>query len=344
MLRKIFIALLIIGAIATYFLYDKYQAVTAPNVPAELKNEYVYIPTNSTFQEVVNSLFENKQIIDTTSFKDIASWMSYIRPSMRAGRYKLTPGWSNRELVRHLRGGKQAPINLVISKGRFPNDIAGAAAKFIEEDSATISQLFQNQNFIKEKGYTDETLMSLFIPNTYQVFWNTNAEDFFKRMVKEHTKFWLKNDRETKAKEINFTKEDVYTLASIIEQETNKNEEKARIAGVFLNRIKKGMRLEADPTAKFATGDFGARRVLNRHIQYDSPYNTYKYAGLPPGPISFASISSIDAVLNAESHDYIFYCAKVDAPGYHAFAKTLAGHNRNARAYRKWLNSQGIYK
>ncbi|HFB99774.1 MAG TPA: endolytic transglycosylase MltG, partial [Phaeodactylibacter sp.] len=205
-------------------------------------------------------------------------------------------------------------------------------------------QLAHNQEFINKLGFKKETLISLFIPNTYEFFWNTNAKQFFEKMKKEQGIFWKKNNREKKAADLNMTKAEVYTLASIVERETNQNDEKKRIAGVYLNRLKKGILLQADPTVVFATRDFAARRVLNRHINFDSPYNTYKYAGLPPGPISMASISSIDAVLNAEKHSYLYFCAKPDNSGHHAFAKTLAGHNRNANKFRNWLNKQRIMR
>jgi len=333
MKKKIFIALLLIGAVVGFFLWGKYTAISSPNVPAELKNNIVEIPTNSTFSEVVNILLENEQLIDTISFREVAEMMSYKKTTMRSGRYKIKSNWSNRSLITHLRGGKQATVKVVLNTGRFVEDIASKAAKTIEADSADISQLFHNQSVISEKGYTDETLMSLFIPNTYEFFWNTNAEKFLEKMIKEHNVFWKKNNREKKAAALNMSKEEVYTLASIVERETNAKSEKPRIAGVYLNRLKKGMLLQADPTAVFATRDFTARRVLNKHINFDSPYNTYKYVGLPPGPISIASISSIDAVLNAESHEYIFFCAKPDNSGLHAFAKTLSGHNRNANKF-----------
>ena len=341
MIKNILLVLIVVGGVAGFFLWGK---VKSPNVPADLKNIFVEIPTNSTFPEVVDILFKNNQILDTASFSQVADWMSYKKPKMRAGRFRLQSNWSNRELIGHLRAGKQSPVKVVLSTGRFVEEVAGKAAQTIEADSADIAQLLNDRTFIKGHGYTPETLISLFIPNTYEFFWNTNANDFFEKMVKEHDRFWKKNNREKKAADLKMSKEEVYTLASIVERETNRNDEKKRIAGVYLNRIRKGILLQADPTAVFATRDFTARRVLNRHINFDSPYNTYKYAGLPPGPISVASISSIDAVLNAESHDYIFFCAKPDNSGYHAFAKTLAVHNRNANKFRSWLNKQRIMK
>jgi UPF0755 protein len=342
MIKKILISLIVVGAVAGFFLWGKYQAISSPNVPADLPNNIVEIPTNSTFLEVVKILLENGQIEDTVSFREVAELMKYKKTTMRAGRYKIESGWSNRGLITHLRGGKQAPVKVVLNTGRFVEDIASKAAKTIEADSTDLAQLFHNQSIITSKGFSDETLMSLFIPNTYEFFWNTNAENFLEKMIREHGVFWKKNNREKKAASMNMSKEEVYTLASIIERETNANSEKPRIAGVYLNRLRKGMLLQADPTAVFATRDFTARRVLYKHIKFDSRYNTYKYAGLPPGPISIASISSIDAVLNSETHEYIYFCAKPDNSGLHAFAKTLTGHNRNANKFRSWLNQQRI--
>jgi len=344
MLKKVLLTLLVIGGIAGFFLWGKYQAVSSSNVPSDVENLFVEIPTNSTFPEVVDILFQNGQIKDTVSFRKVAEWMSYKKPKMRSGRFEIKPDWSNRDLISHLRGGKQSTVKVVFNTGRFVEEIAGKAALNIEADSISIVQLLNDKNFIKGHGYKSETLISLFIPNTYEFFWNTDAKGFFEKMVKEHDRFWKKNDREKKAAQLKMSKEEVYTLASIVERETNKKDEKKRIAGVYLNRLRKGIPLQADPTAVFATRDFTARRVLNKHINFDSPYNTYKYTGLPPGPISVASISSIDGVLNGESHDYIYFCAKPDNSGYHAFAKTLSGHNRNAKKFHNWLNKQRIMK
>ena len=339
MLKKLFIGLLIIGGIGGFFAYDKYKSIMSPNVPDDLENNIVTIPTNSTFQEVINILHQNKQVIDTASFREVAELMNYKKSIMRAGRYKIHPSWSNRALIRHLRAGEQVPVKLVFNHGWVLEDLAGKVAPFIEADSTDLINLFFDDNYIKEFGYTRETLMSLFIPNTYEFFWNKNEKDFFERMVKEHKRFWNSNNRLAKAKKLGMNAVEVYTLASIVEREIAKNEEKKRVAGLYLNRIRKGMKLEADPTAKFATRDFKANRVLFKHIRFDSPFNTYIYPGLPPGPISMASITSIDAVLDSEDHEYIFMCARPDNSGYHAFSKTLSGHNRNAKKYHNWLNN-----
>lgn len=323
--------------VITFFLYQKHKTFYAPNVPENLKSEFIEIPTGSTFEEVVGLLEEGNFILDEESFREAAEWMKYKKPVMRAGKFKIVPGWSNHQLVRHLRGGDQTTVKLVLHNERLPETVAAKVARFIEPDSLDLVTLFHDEAYLESIGYTRETLQSLFIPNTYDFFWTTSPKQFVERMLKEHEKFWNRNNRKAKADSLNMTPQEVYTLASIIEKETNQNAEKRRMAGVYLNRLTKNMLLQADPTCVFATRDFTTNRVTDYHLNFDSPYNTYLYPGLPPGPIAMASIASIDAVLNAEKNDYIFFCAKGDGSGLHAFAKTLAGHNQNVARYRRNL-------
>jgi len=337
-LKNIFIGIVLIVGIAGYLAFDKYTSIMSSNVPDELENRIVIIPTNSSFNDVVDILYMNKQIIDTASFHEVAEMMNYKKSIMRPGRYKINPTWSNRSLIGHLRAGEQEPVNLVLNHGWVLEDIATKAAQFIEADSTDLIHFF-NEDYIKKFGYNTETLMSLFIPNTYEFFWNSDEKVFIERMVKEHDRFWKSNNRLSKAKKIGLNPIEVYTLASIVEREIAKDEEKKRVAGLYLNRIRQGMKLDADPTAKFATRDFDATRILYKHIRFDSPYNTYIHKGLPPGPISMASITSIDAVLDSEVHNYYFMCAEPDNPGYHVFAETLTEHNKNARKYHRWLDN-----
>ena len=340
---KYFLILLLAGAMLAFvFAYDYYKAVFNPNVPNDIENEYINIPTGASFEEVVQLLKTNNFIENEDHFKWVAQKMKYIKNPMRSGRFKIKPGWNNRQLISHLRAGKQSTVKLVINHARMAHQVAGVAARFIEADSLEIVNLLQSKSFLSKHGYTPETVISMFIPNTYDFYWNTNAEKFFEKMEKEHKAFWEKKNRIKKAKKLKMTPIEVYTLASIVERETRSIPEKPRVAGLYLNRLKKGMRLEADPTVVFANQKFDLRRVLNKHLEFESPYNTYLHTGLPPGPISLASISSIDAVLNAEDHQYIFMCAKPDNSGQHAFAKTLSGHNVNANKYRRWLKQQGI--
>ncbi len=346
-LRLILIIIVIGAAIAAIFGYPTYQAIYGTNVPDHLDNAFVNIPTGSDYEEVVQVLTKNGLIEDETSFRTAASLMQFDqRQTMRAGRFELQPGMNNRELIQMLRSGKQSPIRMTISYGRLPEDVAGKASKYIEADSVGILSLFENEDFLNQYEFTRETAISCIIPNTYEFFWNTDETGFWKRMVKEHKAFW-NEERMAKAQKLDMTPEEIYTLASIVEGETNYNPEKRRVAGVYMNRLRIGMLLQADPTLKFATRDFEAKRVLNKHKEFDSPYNTYMYGGLPPGPIMLASITSIDAVLNHEKHDYLYFCAKPpkdinDKPKDHAFAKTLSQHNANAQRYYRYLRQAGI--
>ena len=340
-MRKVILPLVLGGFIAAgIFAYVKYNEIFAPNVPEKLEHKFLYIPTGTEMEPLLSMLVEQNFLIDVESFKWVADKMSFTQ--VKPGKYQVKPGWSNRQLVGMLRSGRQTPVKVVINNGRLLEDVAGKAAVNIEADSAEIHNKISDPQFLEEQGFTPETAMSLFIPNTYEFFWNTSAEEFSDRMLKEHKSFWSKKRRLKKAENAEMTPKEVYTLASIVERETSKNDEKARIAGVYINRLNRNIPLQADPTVVFALRQFDLRRVLNKHLKYKSPYNTYLNAGLPPGPISMASISSIDAVLDAESHDYIYFCAAPAKPGYHAFAKTLQGHNANARKYHKWLKERGI--
>lgn len=341
-IQLVLAVLLVIVTVGAYFAYGFYQKIFAPNVPKELLESFIHIPTNASFEEVLELLRKDNFIIDESSFTLVAERMNYIKNTMRSGRYKIEPNWSNHQLIGHLRGGKQATIKVILNNERLLEEVAGKVARFIEPDSASLYALFSDPNFLSEKGYTMETLMSVFIPNTYDFYWNTSPAKFMERMIKEHDNFWSKNGRINLLEERNMNKAQIYTLASIVERETNHNPEKQRMAGVYHNRLRIGMLLQADPTSVFARRDFAARRVTDYHTKFDSPYNTYMYAGLPPGPVSMASISSIDAVLNPEDHKYLYFCAKGDGSGTHNFAKSLAQHNQNANIYRRNLRKRGL--
>lgn len=332
------IAIVLLGA--GLYLYNTFVAGAA--VPEGLEKYTVKIPTNASFEEVVDLLDQQNLIQDESVFHILADRMAYKRNPMRAGRFELEPGWNTIQLIRHLRSGPQAPINVVLHNERLIEQVAGKVASFLEQDSLAFLQYMQEEAYLTEIGYTPETLMSLFIPNTYEFYWNTTPEAFMARMVKEHDRFWARDNRNAKAEQRSMSPEDVYTLASIVERETLVGTEKPRMAGVYLNRLRIGMPLQADPTAVFARRDFTTTRVTDYHTKFDSPYNTYLYAGLPPGPISMASIPGIDAVLNAEDHDYLYFCAKGDGSGLHAFARDLSAHNRNAAIYRANLRKRGL--
>jgi len=342
-MKKIIGLVLLLAIIIGAFIgYEKYDSIYTPNVPEELADSFLEIPTGSDYLDIKNLLVQKGMLIDTSGFDWVAEQMNYRKSKMRSGRFEIQPGWSNRALIRHLRGGKQAPVKVILTNERLLEEVAGKVARFIEADSIDLITAFNDSEVLKKLGLKRETLMTLFIPNTYEFYWNRNANDFLEQMKKEHGKFWSKKKRKKKAEAQGLSPEEVYTLASIVERESLQKAERPRIAGAYLNRIERGIKLQADPTVVFATGKFDLRRVLNKHLEFDSPYNTYKYVGLPPGPISMSSISSIDAVLNPESHDYIFFCAKGDGSGTHSFAKTMAGHSQNIAVYKRNLKKRGL--
>ena len=335
----ILLILLIAGGLTAYrfheYIYDSNMSVDSQNA------SFLYIPTNSSYDDVCQLLNEFG-LKDEKSFRWVAGKMNYPA-KVKAGRYRLTDGMSNLELVRMLRSGRQIPVNVTFNNIRLLPQLAGAAAAYIEADSADIMALLADSIFLADElKHTHQTILSLFIPNTYELFWNTSAKGFLDRMAKEYDRFWTESRLE-KAREADMTRLQVSTLASIIEEETQMDSEKPTMAGVYINRLKQDIPLQADPTLKFAIGDFTIRRVLNKHKELESPYNTYLNTGLPPGPICVPSITTIDAVLHYVKHDYLFFCAKDDLSGYHNFARTLEQHNRNARAYQKTLNKMKIF-
>lgn len=339
--RPFLLVLAVVGVIAAVAAYWAYQQALQPNVPtfSEEEERYIEIPTGTNVYELADLLKSEGLLEDKGSFLWLAEQMDF---SGRSGRFKIESGWSNLDLLRMLRAGRQAPVKVTFHNFRLKEQLAGHVADFIEADSAAIARLMNDTAFLAELNYNPQTVMAMFIPNTYEFFWNTSAEEFMKRMYKEHRKFWTE-ERLEKARALNMNTTEVYTLASIVETETRANSEKSRIAGVYLNRLRtKGWKLEADPTVVFALQDFSLRRVLKSHLEVDSPYNTYRYPGLPPGPIYMASISSIDKTLEAEDHDYMFFCARPDNSGTHAFAKHFSGHQANARRYHRWLREQKI--
>jgi len=289
----------------------------------------------------MDSLVGRNAIIDTTSFKWVADRMKFKK--VKPGKYTIKNNWTNKDLIGLLRSGRESSVKLTFNNLRHIKDVAGVISKEVEVDSVSLLNYLTSDEAIELTGLTKETMMTLFIPNTYELYWDLGARDIVERFLQERRKFWT-DDRLKKAEAIGLTKEEVYTMASIVQKETNLNSEKPTIAGIYLNRIKKGILLQADPTVVFGVGDFTIRRVLNKHLEYDSPYNTYIYEGLPPGPIYMPDISTIDAVLNAEDHNYIYFCASPGYNGKHQFAKTLSQHLANARKYHNWLNKEKIFK
>jgi len=331
------IVLLVVGAAIGYKAYSWiYDSNTFTSSPYEL-----YIPTGSNYNQVIDALDKADVVKELTSFDAVAGIMKY-KNGVKPGRYVIKSGWSNKELIGKLRSGNQDPVQVTISTGRFLNDVAGVVSKKIEADSTSIINALTDEEHLKKLGLTPETAITQVVPNTYEFFWNTDADDFVARMKKESEKFWNADGRQDKLAALKMTSQEVMTLASIVQSESNHKPEQPTMAGVYLNRLRQGIPLEADPTIVFGLRAFTLRRVLYRHINTPNPYNTHLNKGLPPGPICLTHITTIDAVLNAEKHDYIFFCAK---PGYnngHLFAKTNAQHERNARVYHRWLDSEGI--
>jgi UPF0755 protein len=302
---------------------------------------YIYIHTNADFSAVENFLIEKHYLRDPASFRWVAEKKKYPE-KVKPGRYKIHEGMNNNELVNLLRSGKQEPVRVIFQNVRTPEEFSGKIAAQIEGDSLSMLSLLHDSDYLHQFATGPNNVFTLFIPNTYEFLWNTTADQFIRRMYKERQKFW-NDQRLTQMSQEGLDIPGVITLASIVEKETARNSEKPLIAGVYLNRLRKGWPLQADPTLIFAWNDFTIKRVLNKHKEIDSPYNTYKHTGLPPGPICLPSVSSIDAVLNYDHNSYLFFCAKEDLSGYHNFAVTLAEHDRNAARYQAALQRLNIH-
>lgn len=327
---------------AGVILYRNYTRIYQSNVILHSKEfAYIYIPTGSDFKKVETLIKADKILLDENSFAWVARLKKYDL-KIRPGKYRILNGMNNNDLVGLLRSGRQEPVKLVLQNIRTPNELAGKVALQLEADSASLIRLMTDKNYLDQSGLNPTTVLSLFIPNTYEFFWNTSPLQFMKRMFIEKKKFW-NHTREQKAGLCGLKETEVMILASIIEKETNRDDEKPVIAGVYLNRLKKGWYLQADPALIFAWNDWQIRRVLDKHKKIDSPYNTYLHPGLPPGPICLPSIASIDAVLNYSHHSYMYFCAREDLSGSHNFARTLAEHNRNARRYQAALDKLNIH-
>lgn len=341
-MKKIIVYLLIITLIATGIVgYLAWKYIYKSNT-GHTEEISFYITHKDNFNSVLRKLKDNKIIKDAASFEWVANKMN-LPNHIYSGRYIIKAGLNNRELIELLRSGQQTPVKITFNNIRTKPRLAERLASQIEPDSTEIAELLHNGSIAKKYGFDNESFLCMFIPNTYEVYWDISTEQLFDRMEKEYHRFWS-DEKLQKAKNLGLTPVEVSILASIVQKESSFIEEYDEIAGVYYNRLKKGMKLQADPTVVFATGDFGIKRVLHKHLETDSPYNTYKYKGLPPGPISLPSIQAINSVLNKSSHNYLYFCAKDDFSGKHVFAKTLRQHNQNARLYRIALNKRKIYK
>lgn len=323
-------------------VYNFYGRIFLTNVNLDKDQAIFYIPTGSDFEYVIDGLEKEGIVEDQKSFRWVAIRKGYDK-AVKPGRYKIRNGLNNNELINLLRSGDQDPVMVVFNNVRTLQQVAGKVSKYLEADSSSLAAYLADPGVMERFGFESSTFSSMFIPNTYEFFWTATPEDFIERMNSEYRKFW-DGTRDRRAKKLDMTRLEVVTLASIVDEETFFDEENAMVAGVYLNRIERGIPLQADPTLKFALGDFTLKRILNEDKKIDSPYNTYRNKGLPPGPISIPSISAIDGVLEYEKHNYLYFCARSDFSGYHEFARTLAQHNRNAREYQRALNKNRIYR
>ena len=329
----------VLGISLTFYFY---QVFFSANTLVESDKAYLLkIPSNSVYKNVVNQLYEERVINDAVSFSFVAKILGY-QEAVKPGLYQIEPKMNNLQLVRMLRSGQQTPVRVTFNTVRTQEELAEKISVNLEVSKEQFLELLQDSVYIRKFGFEEETVMSLFIPNTYEFWWDTSAEELFDRMHKEYQSFWTEA-RSQKAQDLGLSKEEVSTLASIVQAESQKSDERPRIAGVYLNRLRIGMPLQADPTLVFAAGDFTIKRLTAKQMAIDSPYNTYKYAGLPPGPINLPDINSLDAVLNFEKHSYLYFCAKEDFSGYHSFAVGYDEHLSNARRYQRALNAANIY-
>ncbi len=341
--KKVFLVLIITGSVLAISLsFYFYQVFFSPNALIQSDVNYMLkIPTNASYKTVTNTLYDDNVVNDMLSFGFVAKVLDY-QENVRPGLYTITPKMTNLDLVRLLRSGRQTPVRVTFNNVRTKEDLAEKITANLEVTQEQFLAMIKDSVYIRKFDFEEETIMGMFVPNTYEFWWDTGAEALFDRMYKEYESFWT-DARKEKASRMGMSRKEVSTLASIVQAESQKADERPRIAGVYLNRLRMDMPLQADPTLVFALGDFSLKRVLNVHKLTDSPYNTYLYAGLPPGPINLPDINSLDAVLNAENHKYLYFCAKEDFSGYHAFATTLEQHNTNARRYQAALNASNIF-
>ena len=329
--------LIVVGCVIGYYAY---QMVYAPNISVR-DAQYLYIHNGADFEQVKKDLYANFYVDDKASFERVADLKHYA-DNIKPGRYRIKKSMSNNELINMLRSGAQEPVQLRINNIRTVPQLCGKVASQIDIDSAALNDLLVDGEVLRKYGFDLQTCVAMFIPDTYEMYWNTTERGFVDKMYTNYNSFW-NEERQKKAKALNLSRIQVATLASIVQCEQSVHrEEQPTIAGLYLNRLRIGMALQSDPTVVFAIGDFSVRRVTGAMLEVDSPYNTYKHTGLPPSPITFPEKSALDAVLDYDHNDYIYMCAKADFSGKHSFAKTYAQHLQNAKEYRKALDKRGI--
>ncbi|SFF94010.1 endolytic transglycosylase MltG [Prevotella sp. KH2C16] len=333
------VCLFIIAGLVYYYFFSAIS--TKPDT------QYIYVDADDNIDSVYNHLESVASAHGMRAFR-ILSRHSQYEDHIRTGRYEVSTSTGAFQLFRHMKNGMQKPVNLTIPSVRTMDKLAAELSKRLMLDSTTLYKAFTDDTLLQRLGYTKETIPALFIPNTYDIYWNISLEKFLERMQNENRKFW-DDGRTAKAKQLKLSPVEVITLASIVDEETTNDSEKPKVAGMYYNRLNfrdqeypQGMPLQADPTIKFALGDFELRRIYHNMLTINSPYNTYKNTGLPPGPIRIPTVAGIDAVLNLEHHNYLYMCAKEDFSGTHNFARTYQEHLQNAARYSKALNNRGI--
>lgn len=343
-LKKIGLAIVLLGLIGmAAFAYYVYNNIFTPNTAFNNEEAHVFIPSNASFTQVKEEIAP--LLKDLQTFEKVAEKKEYIR-NIKSGHFILKKGMNNNEIINTIRSGN-TPIKIKFNNQERLEDLAGHVANQMEADSTAFITAFTDEAFLNKAGFTPVSALGMYIPNTYEVYWNASAESFRDKMLAEYNAFWNPS-RNKKAKDLNLSRDQVMALAAIVQKETAKVDERPRVAGVYLNRLRVGMPLQADPTVIYAKKKAEAnfkqviKRVLYKDLEIDSPFNTYKFTGVPPGPIAMPDISAIDAVLNPETHDYFYFVADVENFGYHKFAKTLTQHNQNRDVYVRWVNENGI--
>jgi len=339
--KNIKIAILVFALISAMFSYYAWQIFKTPNFNVKKGESFeLLISKNASFKILMDSLNKHQLVRDELSFKFLAKVLG-VQEKVKPGRYVISEHSSNWELLRKIRNGRQDAIKVVVNTWRLKEDIAGKLSKFLPFDSVYIYKHLDSAAYVSNLGFSSTTIPNIFIPNTYEVFWTSDFDSFMQKMKKQYTKFWT-TERLDKAKKLQLTANEVGILASIVEGESKKTDEQSRIAGVYWNRLQVKMPLQADPTVVFAWKDFTIKRVTGKYTGINSPYNTYRNIGLPPGPISIPNPDVIDKVLNLEKHKYLYFCAREDFSGYHSFAIDYASHLKNAAAYQKALDNNNI--
>jgi len=342
--RKIIIlGIVIFSVLLSSFSFYAYQVIKSPNILVQMEDSYLHIYPGMNFEQLQDTLFEKEIVHDLVAFSLLAKYKGYDT-AVKSGRYLLKGDMSNSEAINLLRSGNQSPVNITFNNIRLITELPEKICSNIALSPDQLRPLLSDSSLIQTYGFNRENFISMFIPNTYEVYWDISADALVERMHREYQQFW-DQEKLAKADSLGLTPKEVSVLASIVNAESLQHaEELPRIAGLYINRLNKNIPLQADPTLRFALGDFTIKRVLNEHKEIDSPYNTYLNTGLPPGPIRSPSIAAINGVLNYEKHDYLYMCAKEDFSGYHNFASNLTDHNRNARLYQNALNRAKIYR